>query len=498
MKKNIVKISLVASLAFFSGCGSTNDLNSVNSGGIELLKNEDQNGYLVLNSEYNKLDRANPQNSIVIDARSDDWVGINPLASSNGDEIKVSSDENNVYILFENKAGVQRHSVFMLNTDNNSKTGYQSNKWSSSGFDYLIGTNGNIYKMTTNSSQFSIRYVGSSVEYKRDNDTIELKIKKSDLSIDKEFGIVEQTYNDDWNVIGTLPLAGDIARYLEGNNPNPNPNPNPNEDKTAPVITLNGNATITLNKGEAYVEQGAVAVDDVDGDVNVVISGRVDTNRVGRYTITYRATDSAGNRATKQRVVNVVDNAPNPNDSIYIVNSNNPVEPNVVIHDPTPRGAHYEYIYDNQLKGYTLRLHSHWIENSHHILGYDAHERYVWNEYPEYQNKLNISWDAKFSGDYIIYVVVDFRTKDGQLIHKDLVYTPTPNGYENYTGNFMHIYLPHSNDGKWHHYHRNLLADVRRFYPGATMHYIENQRSPEVNGLAVRGSGYITNIVLSK
>jgi hypothetical protein len=46
-------------------------------------------------------------------------------------------------------------------------------------------------------------------------------------------------------------------------------------DTTAPVITLNGEASVQINEGEAYEEQGATAQDNVDGSVDVVVSGEV-------------------------------------------------------------------------------------------------------------------------------------------------------------------------------------------------------------------------------
>ncbi|MEJ2489776.1 MAG: DUF5011 domain-containing protein, partial [Sulfurovaceae bacterium] len=79
-------------------------------------------------------------------------------------------------------------------------------------------------------------------------------------------------------------------------------------DATPPVITLNGEVTITLTVGDTYTEQGATALDDVDGNVTVTISGTVDTSTEGNYTITYSATDSAGNTMTAQRIVVVNDN----------------------------------------------------------------------------------------------------------------------------------------------------------------------------------------------
>ncbi len=58
--------------------------------------------------------------------------------------------------------------------------------------------------------------------------------------------------------------------------------------------------------GESYVERGASAEDDRDGDINVSITGLVDTEVVGIYIITYLATDSAGNNTVMARAVSVV------------------------------------------------------------------------------------------------------------------------------------------------------------------------------------------------
>jgi len=80
----------------------------------------------------------------------------------------------------------------------------------------------------------------------------------------------------------------------------------PAGDTTAPVITLTGESNINLNVGDSYTEAGATAVDDVDGEVAVVISGSVDTSIAGTYTITYNASDGASNHAVEvTRTVNV-------------------------------------------------------------------------------------------------------------------------------------------------------------------------------------------------
>ena len=84
-------------------------------------------------------------------------------------------------------------------------------------------------------------------------------------------------------------------------------------DTTAPVITIVNGEAITVNQNSNYVDAGATAIDNIDGAVSVTSSGSVNTAIPGTYTITYSASDAAGNTATKNRtvtVVAIVDNRP--------------------------------------------------------------------------------------------------------------------------------------------------------------------------------------------
>lgn len=78
-------------------------------------------------------------------------------------------------------------------------------------------------------------------------------------------------------------------------------------DIVKPVITIKGDAQVTLTVGDTYTEAGASATDDVDGTVAVKTTGSVDTTKAGTYTITYTATDKAGNKSTATRTVIVED-----------------------------------------------------------------------------------------------------------------------------------------------------------------------------------------------
>lgn len=78
------------------------------------------------------------------------------------------------------------------------------------------------------------------------------------------------------------------------------------DDRNAPVFSF-------ANGEEGFLFQGGkwndsvTAEDDADGDVTdkISISGSVDTNKVGTYTVTYSVSDEWGNVATKVRYVTV-------------------------------------------------------------------------------------------------------------------------------------------------------------------------------------------------
>ncbi|MDX2506757.1 MAG: DUF5011 domain-containing protein [Gammaproteobacteria bacterium] len=79
-------------------------------------------------------------------------------------------------------------------------------------------------------------------------------------------------------------------------------------DVTAPVIILTGSQTVSIVQGTAYVDAGATAQDNVDGDVsaNIAVVSTVNVNTVGAYSVTYNVSDAAGNAATPViRTVNV-------------------------------------------------------------------------------------------------------------------------------------------------------------------------------------------------
>ena len=78
-------------------------------------------------------------------------------------------------------------------------------------------------------------------------------------------------------------------------------------DRVAPELRLNGDPVITIAAGSEYIDPGAIAVDDIDGDISsqIVVTGAVDSAIVGTYSVTYSVADRASNSATVVRTVNV-------------------------------------------------------------------------------------------------------------------------------------------------------------------------------------------------
>lgn len=82
----------------------------------------------------------------------------------------------------------------------------------------------------------------------------------------------------------------------------------PGEDTTPPTITLRGDAVVEVQLNANFIDPGADAVDDTDGDITnqIVVTGSVDTTQEGSYTLHYNVQDAAGNPAQEvTRTVNV-------------------------------------------------------------------------------------------------------------------------------------------------------------------------------------------------
>lgn len=81
-------------------------------------------------------------------------------------------------------------------------------------------------------------------------------------------------------------------------------------DVTAPVISLIGNGTDTMDVFTTYADMGAAAIDQPWGTNltdSIKVTSTLDTSKLGTYTITYQVTDAWGNTSSVSRNVVVRD-----------------------------------------------------------------------------------------------------------------------------------------------------------------------------------------------
>ncbi len=80
-------------------------------------------------------------------------------------------------------------------------------------------------------------------------------------------------------------------------------------DTTPPIISIIGDSTVYVGKDSVYTDLGAIATDDMDGDITaqIKITNPVNTSITGDYDVKYNVTDKAGNAAIEKiRIVKVM------------------------------------------------------------------------------------------------------------------------------------------------------------------------------------------------
>ncbi len=102
-------------------------------------------------------------------------------------------------------------------------------------------------------------------------------------------------------------------------------------DKTAPVLTLSGEAKVRASRLDLYKESGVTANDNYDGDITANVKSEFNKISDSLYEIVYTATDSSGNVATTKRELEIKDTVKpiislKGDGSLYVVNGRNYVE----------------------------------------------------------------------------------------------------------------------------------------------------------------------------
>ncbi len=137
------------------------------------------------------------------------------------------------------------------------------------------------------------------------SDNIDGDITSSIVTVNNVDIYTVGTYSVTYNVSDAAGNAADEVTRIVNITP----------DVTKPVITLSGDAEVSLELGAPYTDLGATASDNIDGDItsSIVTVNNVDIYTVGTYSVTYNVSDAAGNAADEvTRTVNITPDVTKP------------------------------------------------------------------------------------------------------------------------------------------------------------------------------------------
>lgn len=144
--------------------------------------------------------------NITIDGNLSDWSGVSAIATASGQSslsLKVYDDGTYLYFGISG-SGLGSHYQVLLNSNNNSSSGYQHWSFSSSGADYYI-EDGNVAVYTGSGTDWSWSSVGSATHSMSGSTVREVRVAKSlisNLASTITVGFVD--INSSWTPVSTL------------------------------------------------------------------------------------------------------------------------------------------------------------------------------------------------------------------------------------------------------------------------------------------------------
>ena len=254
------------------------------------------------------------------------------------------------------------------------------------------------------------------------------------------------------------------SQFLENRN-------TPNE--VPPVIAVKGTASIDVNINAPYVEKGATASDDIDGDIsaNIVTTGSVDTDTPGTYTITYSISDSSGNKANTTRTVNVIDSNADT----------------VTVHEDAEDGDTVGWALYGTTAGSTISN----VEDSGSQVIALSGANGTANGFSfsglNITSGFVVSWRLKYTDDFQFFVQIRSTNSPDSNIYMEYTPDDISTGLD---GAYIRNGLgADANDGTWHTFTRDIEADFNMVYP--------DENITRIVGFAIRGSGRIDDISTS-
>ena len=211
------------------------------------------------------------------------------------------------------------HLQIYINSDNKPETGFQfSNQaWEESGVDFLI-EDGDLFKSTANNTGWNWNVNFGAIDYTIGTNNATAKIDLSLLgNICNNLKIGVMTRDEFWDIETFSPASSQMQTF------NVAYCSTTVGDVVKPEISLLGANPLNLTVGDTFTDPGAIATDNIDGDITARIAPKstVNTDIAGTYEVNYLVTDLAGNSANVSRLV-IVNNTTQADGIVIDGNSN--------------------------------------------------------------------------------------------------------------------------------------------------------------------------------
>ncbi|MCK5810075.1 MAG: DUF5011 domain-containing protein [Cocleimonas sp.] len=229
------------------------------------------------------------------------------LSRQSNSAITVITKGDKITLTYKNASisSGDQHFQFFINTDNNTSTGFQfdGEAWNDSGADYLIEDN-ELYKATSNGNDWDdVWHYVDDIDYTRIGDSVSVTLNKSKLQgLGSQLRVGFLLRSKAWDTEDFYPKSAQMSEFTVGI---------PEKDTIPPVITLKGASSMKVTLGSVFTDPGAMAVDNVDGDIteNIHLYSTIDTSVLGHQFIDYSILDEAKNASRIRRKVEIVNRA---------------------------------------------------------------------------------------------------------------------------------------------------------------------------------------------
>ena len=218
--------------------------------------------------------------SIEIKPAPTKWDNASDYSDTKSNTLKVTSDKDKIYFKYQLSSDINASDLDLyLNSDNETISGA-----SSRGFDYKINSDG-IFKLQSKDDYNGVLKSGSSFDYNGSTKELNIVIDKSSIEY--------LTKHIKFSIYSNGKLLVDDEDYEIKEYQAP-------VDRIPPIITIDGNKTIELNKGVDFSLPSYVSAYDIGDEKSVDVTvdkSKLDKTKAGYYSVYLYATDSKNNKA---------------------------------------------------------------------------------------------------------------------------------------------------------------------------------------------------------